>query len=258
MGNQKSQNQLSKGTSTGSVQLSKEQARRRAMVLQTYSQDLITNTFGLAKLISESKPENIQKKIEIVKKYKIGMCITRPNFHTLKIFNTPKEKALILSSVMSLFTELNNWFKLNPDKKFSETDITEYSIMFMDQYMTWSLEDLMLFTSKAKKGDFGKVFDRFDAEVLNGWLSQYEERVSAVRTQANRDMGKQSIIPEELAGLKSHFKELYSNNKIPKEEQMDLDSDRSENKEEEFRKYRANFVSNSSSKKYDNEGNELN
>jgi len=234
-----------KPTSTNIAVIGEKDMQRRELILRKYGEDGISVSFGLMKLVSESnKLENIAERNSLVSKYKAGMCLTRPNIHTLNLFSTKKEQAKLLLTITTLFMELNSWYKFSDNKKMNKTDCIEFSSMAMEKYTTWSLEDFMLFIHKAKRSIFGKAFDRVDPDLLWGWMDQYEDQVAYARERAQEDVAKSYNATEVLLDLKNHFKEAYASGEIHKNDQMNLNApDKSkEQAEEDYRKFRQSYI----------------
>lgn len=85
--------------------------------------------------------------------------------------------------VLKIFiTSLVN--SLNIGKNMSDFQIDETCILIMEDFWHLKVADLQLFVKEAKKGKFGKLYDRIDCQIIIEWLTVYdEERMSIAARQ---------------------------------------------------------------------------
>lgn len=64
---------------------------------------------------------------------------------------------------------------INIGKNMNENQIYETAQMILDDYPHYTLADINLVFKKAKKGDFGQIFDRLDGQIILSWFSKYNQ-----------------------------------------------------------------------------------
>ena len=55
----------------------------------------------------------------------------------------------------------------------NENQIYETAQMILDSYPYFTLADINLIFKKAKKGDFGQIYDRLDGQIIFSWFTKY-------------------------------------------------------------------------------------
>lgn len=71
---------------------------------------------------------------------------------------------------------------LNIGKNMKDEQITETAEMIFDDYVYLTLADISLVFKRAKRGYYGKVYDRLDGQIILDWFSQYhDERCRAAQ-----------------------------------------------------------------------------
>ena len=63
---------------------------------------------------------------------------------------------------------------VNIGKNMNENQIYETAQMIMDSYPYFTLADINLIFKKAKKGDFGQIYDRLDGQIIFSWFTKYD------------------------------------------------------------------------------------
>lgn len=76
---------------------------------------------------------------------------------------------------MKILTDLINGFldTLNIGKSMDGAQVLECAKMMLEDYSVLKPDDFVLFFNKAKRGYYGKAYDRMDAHVIFEWLEQY-------------------------------------------------------------------------------------
>lgn len=76
---------------------------------------------------------------------------------------------------MKILTDLINGFldTLNIGKSMDGGQVLECAKMMLEDYSVLKPDDFVLFFNKAKRGYYGKAYDRMDAHVIFEWLEQY-------------------------------------------------------------------------------------
>lgn len=82
-------------------------------------------------------------------------------------------------AVMTLLVnDLINFFAVS--KTIGETQLADTVKMLVEDYYYLNIEDFKLCFSNAKKGRYGKVYDRVDGSMIYEWVDTYaRERISA-------------------------------------------------------------------------------
>lgn len=62
---------------------------------------------------------------------------------------------------------------VNIGKNMNENQIYETAQMILDSYPYFTLADINLIFKKAKKGDFGQIYDRLDGQIIFSWFTKY-------------------------------------------------------------------------------------
>jgi hypothetical protein len=64
---------------------------------------------------------------------------------------------------------------VNIGKNMNENQIYETAQMILDSYPYFTLADINLIFKKAKKGDFGQIYDRLDGQIIFSWFTKYNQ-----------------------------------------------------------------------------------
>lgn len=64
---------------------------------------------------------------------------------------------------------------VNIGKNMNENQIYETAQMILDSYPYFTLADINLVFKKAKKGDFGQIYDRLDGQIIFSWFTKYNQ-----------------------------------------------------------------------------------
>jgi hypothetical protein len=143
-----------------------------------------------------------------MKSWKVGMSLERPVFSTLT--NMGSEVRLdLVKAVHKLLCEVVDWFKVS--QKITSDECLELAMIIIDQYKTMSLEDFMLFTQAVKRGKFkeDKTYNRVDAEVIQGWLTKWDEAIDQARVNNHSSMKKMTtdFTSDRMGDIYAKFKE---------------------------------------------------
>lgn len=67
-----------------------------------------------------------------------------------------------------------------------ERQVAELAKLIYDDFYYLNFDDLKLCFDNAKKGKYGKIYDRIDGNIVMEWLSKYsQERVDVVYPEIN-------------------------------------------------------------------------
>ena len=64
---------------------------------------------------------------------------------------------------------------LNIGKGMNGNQVYETAQMVLDDYPYFTLADINLVFKKAKKGEFGQIYDRLDGQIILSWFSKYNQ-----------------------------------------------------------------------------------
>jgi hypothetical protein len=62
---------------------------------------------------------------------------------------------------------------INIGKNMNLNQVCETAQMILDDYPYFTLADINLVFKKAKKGDFGQIYDRLDGQIILSWFLKY-------------------------------------------------------------------------------------
>lgn len=92
---------------------------------------------------------------------------------------------------------------LNIGKTMNNNQVMQTVELILEDYWHYKVDHFVLVFNKAKKGYFGKQYDRIDGQVIFSWLEQFDREfssdVESVRSNENKRLQKklQSPIEEE-------------------------------------------------------------
>jgi hypothetical protein len=118
---------------------------------------------------------------------------------------------------------------LNLTQTVNESQIIEMVFLLSDKYWFVKLEELVLVFKKAKLGEYGKIYNRLDVQIISEWIDSFlksEER--ALYFERLNAGFKSDPIPKEL------MEKAYKNFQMPKEKE-DKDEQYQRDKAEYFR-----------------------
>lgn len=82
--------------------------------------------------------------------------------------NWPKSGLAVLVVMVG---ELANAFNIG--KNMSAAQVTDCALMILNDYPQLKIDDVALCFTKAKKGEYGQIYDRLDSAVVFGWLNRF-------------------------------------------------------------------------------------
>lgn len=124
---------------------------------------------------------------------------------------------------MKIITDLINGFldTLNVGKTMDAAQVLECAKMILEDYAVLKPDDFVLFFNKAKRGYYGKAYDRMDAHVIFEWLEQYlYDRTSEFEShRRNEHIQREKALASttETIGLPDYFKPLMEKKVISDE-----------------------------------------
>jgi len=76
-------------------------------------------------------------------------------------------RALIVYAI----TDLISYFNIG--KVMSAEQVAQTTDLIIEEYSQLKIDDFKLCFNRAKKGEYGQVYDRLDGQVIFGWLEKY-------------------------------------------------------------------------------------
>lgn len=126
------------------------------------------------------------------------------------------ETELILY-ICELVTETALFF--NVGKTMNAEQIKQTSMMIAEDYYYMKPEELNYCFNKAKRGHYGKLFDRLDGAIIFRWLDKYnQERTSICVNKSESEsqkMGDKGLNDDELMALYKRMKNAPNVDKKP-------------------------------------------
>jgi len=131
-----------------------------------------------------------------------------PSFNLIKIQpNGVKISQAILSKLLIDFLNF-----LSIGKSMGESQVVETVKLILEDYSVLKPDDFVLFFNRAKKGHYGKAFDRMDGMVIFEWLEMFmyerTSEIEQIRQQENKLIKKELELPVPVIGLPEYFKPL--------------------------------------------------
>jgi hypothetical protein len=130
---------------------------------------------------------------------------TSPTLRTLA-----EDSAQMIEDLLTLYIiDFDEFVNVGRHMKSSQVQWVARTIL--SDYGHLKPEDIYLFFDKAKKSDFGPLFDRLDGMILMGWMKQYyEERLNAAEAdsiaQHQKNKGDQYDRSSQPRSIKSLLK----------------------------------------------------
>jgi hypothetical protein len=139
-----------------------------------------------------------------------------PSFALIK--NQPNGNAIAQAMLSKLMIDFVNY--LNIGKSMGEAQIVETVKLMLEDYAVLKPDDFVLFFNRAKKGNYGKAYDRMDGMVIFEWLEMFmQERtqeIEQIRRNENIRLQKE-LNTDATVGLPEYFKPLLEKKPIEPE-----------------------------------------
>lgn len=88
------------------------------------------------------------------------------------------------AQLMMWIMELSNTFAVG-NSTLTEVEVSRIADELMRDYWHMKLPEFALFVDKAKRGDYGKVYNRLDGPTIHEWMKAYQEERAYEIEQAN-------------------------------------------------------------------------
>jgi hypothetical protein len=139
-----------------------------------------------------------------------------PSFALIK--NQPNGKAIAQAMLSKLMIDFVNF--LNIGKSMGENQIVETVKLMLQDYAVLKPDDFVLFFNRAKKGNYGKAYDRMDGMVIFEWLEMFmqERNLEIEQIRRNENIRLQKELKSiDAVGLPDYFKPLLEKKLIEPE-----------------------------------------
>lgn len=120
----------------------------------------------------------IKQEIELVN-HKLALTPESKSIGALERANASdlEDSLILILNDLRLFFQVDNM--ISTDGLYSLCDL------ILTEYRSLTLEEIAICMAKAKKGEYGQLFNRLDGAIIMGWLKKYdEERLQRI---ANRN-----------------------------------------------------------------------
>lgn len=132
------------------------------------NKELVTTT--RAQFIQDYKIPEVQKLCRNVNTPAQVFATNLPTMGTVKkVYGDDFAQAYIETWIVNI-SEF-----INIGKNMNENQVYETAQMVLDDYPYFTLADINLVFKKAKKGDFGQIYDRLDGQIILSWFSKYSQ-----------------------------------------------------------------------------------
>lgn len=96
--------------------------------------------------------------------------------------------------MVNVLNDLINFF--NVGKSMSAVQVAQTADLVIEEFYYLKPDDLKLCFTKAKKGAYGKLYDRIDGQIILEWLRQYDQERCVLAEMASRSNAHNWDIPE--------------------------------------------------------------
>lgn len=126
------------------------------------------------------------------------------------------------TAVLVIWSIVHYTRKFSVGKGMDDESAELLAEFILDDYYFMTLADIKAAFSMAIKGEFGKIYDRVDAQVVLGWFKEYSERkmnyvedkriIEHSKEKHNKKQAKMQI-PESLVNLKKELESKWEKEK---------------------------------------------
>jgi len=130
---------------------------------------------------------------------------------SLVSIKTGYSKEFMLAYISGWIINLNEF--LNVLRKMTEMQIEETAWLIAQEYYFYTITDLYVLFSKAKKGDYGQFYDCIDGTKILGWFSTYDmERCNTAFNLSEQDSWKYRFPEQER--LSPAIRQQFKNDQV--------------------------------------------
>lgn len=120
-----------------------------------------------------------------------------PSFRTMILQLGDNGRPVALSIMVKLINDLLDFFNIG--KTMDQGQVTSTVNLLLDDYSQLKPDDFMLCFNRAKKGTYGKVYDRIDGQIIFEWVEKYiqerDSEIEGLRQSENNRLKKESALP---------------------------------------------------------------
>jgi len=110
----------------------------------------------------------------------------------------------VVTILAGMILNLANY--LNLGNNFNNTQAIETAFLLVDKYPTESIEDFVYVFRSAKTGDFGKMYNRFDGQIIFEWMDIHLENKARKREELHDKQKQEGIKNDESLASGEGFK----------------------------------------------------
>lgn len=118
------------------------------------------------------------------------ICTQSTSIHTLKKTLNIGDRELI-TILSSMILRASDHFNIT--NNVSENQAIDTASLLLEKYGYETLEDFSLIFKKAKKAEFGKVYNRIDTQIIFEWCEKHFEDKAILREQIHRNIKHEGI-----------------------------------------------------------------
>lgn len=101
------------------------------------------------------------------------------NSQPIKIQIRRYGKGSVATQLASMILEVASYFNIG--KNINEDQAAETASLLIEKYPVETLEDFAICFKKAKTGEYGKVYDRLDGQIIFEWFASYLDEKYRIR-----------------------------------------------------------------------------
>lgn len=120
-----------------------------------------------------------------------------PSFRTMITQLGENGRPVALAILVKLINDLLDFFNIG--KTMDDGQVISTVNLLLDDYSQLKPDDFMLCFNRAKKGAYGKVYDRIDGQIIFEWVEKYllerDSEIEGLRQSENNRLKKESALP---------------------------------------------------------------
>lgn len=135
-----------------------------------------------------SKPDSFCQQLVIKS---IGDNFLNENLSLCRLSNElDNGKFIVKALLVYLITDVALFFEVG--KNMGGEQVRQTADLILEDYSHFKPEDFKLCFNRAKKGHYGKLYDRLDGQIVMGWLMDYDKErdseIEAIHAKENRQL----------------------------------------------------------------------
>lgn len=108
------------------------------------------------------------------------------------------DEDVLVAALTILISDISDF--LNVGKNFSVSQIEQTIYILIESFPSYKIDDFVICFHRAKRGFYGKTYDRLDGMIIMEWLNQYDEErtIEIEQFRINEKVKLQSAIAPEV------------------------------------------------------------